>query len=177
MDNKLSTALKINKFLKNGYVPNRGLTPYSESTKSLANCFEHACFNFPNSFLENFDRSDRNAFSSFLYPEISSSISNMKEFLKQTGLTIEEDNNLPLNANQWKIAIYFSTVYDNQPWEWQRDGDFHLMLQEKDGSWSNKFGNQKDVITFDKLPETFSHGGQTYRFRETLTLTNPYSKE
>ena len=86
-----STIRKLQKIIKQGHVPNRGLEPYIK-TYALANCFEHACFNLSNLQLKygHIKECDTYDFSHFRSPEKDETFEKFANYLKETGLNIEK---------------------------------------------------------------------------------------
>ncbi len=171
-EEKVKTSKKIHALVKNGFLPNRGKEPYSGPAIMLANCFEHACFNFTNQQLvENV--SDE---GSYLFGEISPFPTNtffnqISKVIVDVGLTFKpcEINDI-LERNEWKVAIYFSNF------------DFHFLKQEEDKSWSGKNGWVGSLELYEDLPnQIFRYnapkGDSSYKLFGLYSLKNPNAKE
>lgn len=166
-----STIRKLQKIIKQGHVPNRGLEPYIK-TYALANCFEHACFNLSNLQLKygHIKECDTYDFSHFHSPEKDETFEKFANYLKETGLNIEKcSKNKILKSNQWIIALYFEPLYPVCK-------DYHFLLKEKDGTWSGKVGFSKNIETFENLPKEMDNNC-FYELYDTFCITNPYAKE
>ena len=175
---KDTTILKLNKIFKNGYLPSRDKNEkynyIAFSGKNLAkitNCFEHACFNLTNEQLENFDLSDLKNF--FSLPKLSNDelsqedmFEVVKDAIASTGLKVKKMQEQP-NNKSWNVAMYFSDY----------DIDLHFLLQEKDGTWSGKFGESDIVDHFNILPLKIIGTNVDYHLYKVFTIENPYIKD
>ena len=176
----MSAIKKANEILRRGHVPCRGDEEYKKKNSWLFACFPHACYNFTNEQLDEFDIGSEefllyNPFGFFNTSSIETTKSEMLGFLKKTGLQVERyHEGKILKANQWKVAMYFSESYKR---DFGQRG-WHFLLQEKDGSWSGKNGGSVLVEKFEK-PERFIPWdlNNRYEFNDLLVLTNPYAKE
>lgn len=176
---RLETALKFKKFLKeSGHVANQEHVEFDDTTKKLENCFGFACYNFPAEFLKSLEKDDVKTMETMMRPSIEGSINNMTSFLEQTGLEVKKGLKRELGSNEWHIAVYFNTVFDKNPWDWEIEGDYHFVRHEMvGGSWTHKFGHSEEVRYFETLPDSFVKGPHTYVLREFFTLSNPYARE
>ena len=175
--------LKIAKIFKLGYIPSRENQTYSTICKSTgesysrqANCFEHACLNLTNQQLKKLSLGDEAGdlfdIHSYDYEDTTSMQETFVDRLKLFGLIAEScpADYTPKNKNQWKVALYFGYS------RFCGDTDFHLLKQEKDGSWSSKIGWSDDVEILPSLPEKYipPHGTE-YVLYNTYIITNPYA--
>lgn len=174
MNNEESIIKKINHVFRLGYLPSRKgqsyrfFTKQGEAISSMANCFEHACFNLLNKHFDKYDfnYNECSAFwnfpASFTDDQKSRNLLQFYEFIKETGLEVLPcDINTPTNYDEWKIGIYFD--YFN--------GDFHFMLQEEDFSWSSKLGDSTKVEVFSQIPKKFNNSYELHSFHK---IKNPY---
>lgn len=159
---------------------------YSEQTTQIANCLEHAIFNFTDEELlalvkkngadiASFWRGFESLSSRFeIEPEeqLEKLTPEIIERITSTGLQIEEcDIDAKPEEGQWKVAYYFNLCDEPN----QYISDFHFFRQEKDGTWSSKMGMGNHIRTFRRLPELFEGG---YKLQKIFMITNPYlSKE
>lgn len=174
-----SSILKLKKIVKLGHLPSRMVDePYWACTTetnvmfaSLANCVEHACFNFSNEQLDfigiSSDESE-NVYGGFIESDKEYGSQELEEKLidlvRETGLLIEKEiSPQNLDSNQWRIAFYFEEFFP----------DIHVLLQEKDGTWSGKCGYNVEVEEFETLPELWN---DYYRLCGTYIITNPYAR-
>lgn len=174
------SILKLRNVVKLGHLPSRMVDePYwARTTKTdvmfagMANCVEHACFNFSNQQLDSIgigtDEAE-NVYGGFIEPDRECSGQEMEEKLmalvRDAGLFIEKESETSvLEPNQWRIALYFEEFYP----------DIHVLIQEKDGSWSGKCGYNVEVETFDSLPHLWN---DYYRLCGTYVITNPYAEK
>jgi hypothetical protein len=170
---------KLNKVVKTGYTPSRGAESYNYVTKlgtnvsSLANCFEHACFNITNLHFDSCEISKKDAFEfgDFSIAAFAGAEYTKRElfhFVKKTGLDVSSCKpKSMLKNNEWMVALYFC------------EGDycirdFHFMLQEKDKSWSSKLGFEPICERFEDLPNTFACD---YKLYGTYKISNPYKEK
>ena len=187
----MSTILKLKKLVKLGYVPSRGAESYSfvnqksgEPFYLSANCFEHACFNLTNQQMQELKIGYHDAISFADHVSFFSSVYDIEEsltkFIRSTGLKIREINNFEpiinfpalLKNNEWKVALYFCK---NGSFK-----DFHFFLQEKNGTWSSKYGFKNVLEFFDNLPGEYvvdNEYNDIYHYHNTYLITNPYAPE
>ena len=177
--NKKNEILKLQGIIKKGHLPSRGRTRYGEAVL-YANCLEHACFNFSNDqLIDNFSLAkSRFTFAAFDQLEAKPLINEICEFVKSTGLILTPCNPKDIiGPKQWKIALY---IFENKT---HKETDFHFLLQEKDGLWSEKFGFNKEISLYGDLRQkVFATNNpfddeNAYELVETYTITNPYAKE
>ena len=168
----MKAYLKLNEIFSRGYLPRRGREEYKLvkgiDTAEITNCFEHACFNLTNRQLTNFNSFDLDNF--FSLPALADADMTKEEMfdgvvnaIERTGLKVKpmKDN---LAKNEWNVAMYVS----------QYNIDVHFLLQEKDGSWSGKFGQSKKVDRYSFLPLKIEGAFEAYNLYKILTLENPY---
>lgn len=169
------TIKKLSKIVKMGYVPQRGFEKYTLENSLVANCFEHACFNLTNRLLATFDKHDRFAFGLGMdFPNGDVVKQRMLDFVKATGLEIEPcAPDIDLKPNQWQVAFYLTEFCDTD----FGDKDFHVLLQEKDKTWSAKEGFSNFVSNYNKLEGYLPWFPDDYILIETYAITNPYAKE
>lgn len=177
--------VKIKKLLKLGHFPTREKQSYTPISKhaqtsygNQVNCFEHACLNLTNEQLEKLKLKydDKYLFDikSYSYEEQDSMEQTFVDRLKSFGLIAKPcpRDFVPKQENQWKVALYFGFSFASM------DTDYHLLKQEKDGSWSSKIGWSDEVEFLDELPEKYkSSSGTQYLLQQTYIITNPYAKE
>lgn len=169
---------KLNEIVRIGNVRNRGDQEYGV-LGGLVNCFEHACFNLTNEQiislgLNEFKYSFVNPFGGFDDSSALTAKEEMVEFLQQTGLEVEDEKTPKiLKENQYRVALYFSEGFTKS----NRGKDFHLLVQEADGSWSGKRGSDSDIVDhFDKLEESLPHDiSNRYILDSVMVITNPYA--
>lgn len=174
---KTNEILKLKNIVKMGHLPSRGLTHYDKSIL-YANCLEHACFNLSNAQLvENFSLAkSRLVFGHFENLRAKPLINEICEFVKSTGLVLTPcQPNDVLGPKQWKVALYiFDDIFCN-------NSDFHFLLQEKDGLWSEKFGFDRDISLYGDLTQKIYPSNNpfddenAYNFAGTYAITNPYA--
>lgn len=191
----VKTYLKLNKIFRQGYLPSRGGEKYFlcnlrkkkektfnynpdvmhpkgdflyEDYASITNCFEHACFNLKNEQLINFNIDDLEDF--FSLPELADEeLSRVEMFdrvqktIQKTGLKVKKCKE-KLKENEWNVAMYVS----------QYNIDVHFLLQEKDGSWSGKFGQSRKVDYYSILPLKVQGVFEDYNLFKVFTIENPY---
>ena len=168
----MRTYLKLKKIFKQGYIPSRDGMEYScTSSKNFAeitNCFEHACFNLKNEHLINFNIDDLEDF--FSLPALANDtltreemFEEVKKAIQTIGLKVKKCKE-ELKANEWNVAMYVS----------QNDIDVHFLLQEKDGSWSGKFGQSRKVDCYSILPLKLQGVFEDYNLFKVFTIENPY---
>lgn len=178
----IKTILKLKKFFMLGYCPDRKgesysfVNPYSKMNYyKHINCFAHACFNLTNQQItENcLEQIDTDSFKFLIedYWETDQSIFNrLASFIKKTGLKIEKcTDDEGLEDNQWRVALYFCNGYFFR--------DFHFLLNEKDGSWSGKYGTEDVLEFFDKRPEEYvsEKFKDVYKYYGSYKITNPFA--
>lgn len=189
---KKITILKLNKIVSLGYLPARGgerydiMHPvYNEKNGylvncygDLINCFAHACFNLSNRQIRdlNIDTLDMVNFSQFVpsYNASNQEIeNNLTSFVRATGLKMNACNPEGLmKANEWKVALYLCKAPDLR--------DFHFFLQEKDGTWSSKYGyNASELSTLPELTDHYTAPifHDTYDYYKTFAIENPFARE
>ena len=166
------TLLKLNKIFKAGYIPSRNKKEDYASKdnmfKKITNCFEHACFNLTNEQLKHFDKKDFENF--FCLPNLKNTELSREEIynivkhsITSTGLKVKSAEE-ELKPNEWKVAMYFS----------EHEIDLHFLLQEKDGSWSGKFGELEKVDRFQILPLKIYRTHTEYTLYKVFAIVNPY---
>jgi len=174
---------KLNKLFKKGYLPSRHNVSYNgqytkgEQIENLTNCFTHACFNITNEDLKRMNITKENAswiqIRTVLYDDFfldeEETAKSLFSYVRETGLEVEEDNdNSILKKNEWRVALYFRyPLFDN--------GDYHFLLQERDGSWTEKVGTSPTVSSLPSLPQKL-HGFNGYDLYKTYKITNPYAE-
>ena len=178
----LKTILKLKKVFMLGYCPERKgesysfVNPYTDiNYYQQINCFAHACFNLTNQQITSncFEKNDIDSFKNLIddYWEEDKSIERkLTTFVRKTGLKIEEcSDEEDLEENQWRVALYFFTGYFFR--------DFHFLLNEKDGSWSSKYGTEDVLEFFENRPDEFvvEKYGDHYQYYGTYKITNPYA--
>lgn len=168
----------LNNIFQLGYVRARGEEEYGRYGGSV-NCFEHACFNLTNDLIDGLGLNDlkycfASPFGGFDTTSVQSAKEEILDFVRQTGLEMKEEK-FPkaLKANQYRVALYFSEGFAKA----FRTKDFHLLVQEFDGSWSGKRGSQSDIVDhYSKLEESlpFDHSNR-YVLDSVYVVTNPYA--
>lgn len=163
---KTKILKNIKNVFKNGYVPSRGAEKYTRQTCDNVNCLEHACFNFSNQQILDCEMNTYTAFQMFgkfcMDGNNESNAEEMLNFITDAGIVINQGYQPHLKDGQWRVALYFN----------DEDGDFHFLLQEKDGSWSGKVGFTIRTQQFDDLPETIGRISKYYLYN-TYTFSNP----
>ncbi len=183
--NREPAIKSLNEILKMGYLPSRGRELYGRYT-CRANCLFHSAFNLTNELLDVFDEKTlkhgisaydyyfSNLFGGFNEYDLKTEKERIYNFIRETGLKVDlEKHGEILKHNQYKIAFYATDNFDDNV---MGHAGFHFMLQEKDGSWSSKNGN--DEVEFDvKLENTIPfHFYSKYLLQDVLVITNPYAQ-
>ncbi len=178
---KNKTIKILQEIVKSGYIPKRCQQSYNYITKlglpaySLANCFSHACFNLTNEMFDkySFDEDMKKSINHFYeFPfDSNECISNkMIKLINDTGLKITPSKpNAILKDNEWMVALYFS-----------KEGlfkDFHLLLKEKDDTWTSKEGATQKFYTLNELPKKYKNDWFKYKLYKTYKIENPYAIE
>lgn len=177
---KKSVIKKLETIFKQGYIPTRGFETYEYiptksywPTGSLANCFTHACFNLLNEHFEKFDIK-LDEFNSLRNLELDKkSIEQIREELFEVisaaGLKFQKcDVDTPTLPNQWKVAYYF---------DMGEQTDYHFLLQEKDGTWSDKLATTKQVRSYETPPKSIFHSSDSsYYLQGFYLITNPFAQ-
>lgn len=185
--NNSKTILKLKKVFNMGYVPQRGYQLYyyvgQEKNYCInANCFAHACLNLTNQQIKEMglDLDDSFAFALLPAPTTAQETeAKFIEFLDKIGLSVSRlnsndiRNEFPgfLENNEWIVALYFC---ENKGFK-----DFHFFLQEKDGTWSGKYGYKNIVEHLDELPYKYTSPSpekDTYYFVNKYVISNPHAK-
>lgn len=177
-----SLIKQLQNIFKRGYIPSRHNTSYSgqtangEKIENLTNCFTH-CLNITNEDLQQMNLTKETAswikietvtYDDYFLDE-EKTAENLFDYVRKVGLEVEE---FPvdgiLKKNEWRVALYFRyPLFDN--------GDYHFLLQEKDGSWTEKVGKSPTVSSLSSLPKKI-HGYFGYDFYKTYKITNPYAE-
>ena len=177
--------IKIQKIFKLGYLPSResqSYTPINNKTKKSygeqANCFSHACLNLTNEQLENLNLEYEDIYlfdiKSYNYEDTKSMERTFIDRLKKFGLIAQPCpiDYIPKQENQWKVALYFGFSHASL------DTDYHVLKQEKDGSWTSKIGWSDELETLTSLPEKYTPSSRTeYLLQGTYIITNPYAEK
>lgn len=174
IDRKKGFLKFMNKIFERGDYAGRGNEKYTFVTSHYVNCFGHAFFNFRNKYLNKLIRRyPMQLYDFFFYfkgikyrgdKAYEKITQDMLERIKMTGLEItESDIDEKLEDGEWKVAYYFN--FDD------REIDFHFLRQEKDGSWSGKFGKSKRVESFEQLPIIYDG---RYYLRGIFKIKNPF---
>ena len=174
------TILKIKKIFKLGYIPSRGNENYKivdgnnvTNYAPLINCLGHACFNLTNEHLKDFDKNDASILRNFIQSPLHANTYIAKDifnFVKKCGLKIKPTKRHSLlKDNEWKIALYFG-------WYGYRK-DYHFLLQEKDGTWSSKWGSSSEVIFLNSPTKKLNHCGYDYTLYGFYKISNPMTKQ
>ncbi|MBE7074171.1 MAG: hypothetical protein E7379_03680 [Clostridiales bacterium] len=174
------TILKLKTIFKLGYVASRGREAYklveNNTTKNyayLTNCLGHACFNLTNEQLKNFDESDASTFGNFIQSIFHANkyiAKDIFKFVKECGLKVSPSTKLSnVKDNEWKIALYFGW-YGNRK-------DYHFLLQEKDETWSSKWGTTSELYFIDTPTKKLSHNGYNYNLYGFYKISNPHTKK
>lgn len=189
---KRLTILKLNTLVSLGHLPARGNERYDivhpkynekngylvNCYGDLINCFAHACFNLSNNQIRELDINtvDMVNFSQFVPHRNASDLEiekNLTSFVNSTGLRMRSCNPQGImKSNEWKVSLYLCKQPDIR--------DFHFFLQEKDGSWSSKYGYNADQLsTLDTLPERYVAPifHDEYYYYKTYAIENPYVKD
>lgn len=189
---KRVTILKLNKIVSLGHLPARGnerydiMHPiYNEKNGylvncygDLINCFAHACFNLSNEQIlrNNIDTLDMINFSQFVSNRDATDREieeNLSSFVNATGLRMRTCNPEGLmKSNEWKVALYLCKQPDLR--------DFHFFLQERDGSWSSKYGyNASELSSLPQLEDTYVAPifHDKYHYYKTFAIENPFVRE
>lgn len=182
--------LKINKLLRLGHHPSRGKEHYQayhkhtgHKTALLANCLMHACFNLTNKQLQQFTAEDVGVLTGHIQNCHQPSTDEIKrsifDTLKKTGLQVHRSRRkCEIKENQWLIALYFGKDPKFAKVGYLRQ-DYHFMLKEKDGSWSEKRGFTETVNHHKKPPKKFTDyaTGFEYCLEGYYLITNPYAEK
>lgn len=188
---KQQTILKLNKIFKKGYLPSRKDALYkayhktdNNELKWYANCFIHACFNLSNEQLQNFNLKEmEDLFDHIDYKKVSNS-DKIKESLfsviKKAGLKVEKTSkNHKCNNNQWIVAYYLAIKDYNLGIKNKLYDDYHFILKEKDGKWSEKVGVTSTVNVYNEPPQKLQrpNSQNIYFLQGYYLITNPYAKK
>lgn len=175
------------KQIKNAYKRNElkvranGELRYNPDAAKLANCLEHAVFNFSDEtlkgFIQNYGKDiclfwfNFDALGSMFDEKLEKQYKKVTAYIidriRLTGLKVKKcDIDAKPKGGQWKVAYYFSYggLYT----------DFHFFRQEKDGRWSSKHGTEKEVHFFDELPKSYR---DSYTLQSVYMITNPYHEK
>ncbi len=179
---------------RDGYRPARGNESYEYRLKNktlastMVNCMGHI-FNLRNQQLDDYDFGPFQIFNDF--PSINQdpyekTVKQMFDFIKETGLKIEEcapDKTID-DFRSWKIALYFENKIINCGNQNIYRRDFHYQLEEGPQLWSSKLGFTPSVeyINTKEPPQVFQSSisefePTVYNLYGTYQLTNPYADE
>ena len=153
--------------VKSGYIPQRGNQELSSICYSKVNCFAYAGYNMTNEKLEELHWNDAcaKALCCLTAPEQT------LNFLSQTYLKVDPDNDkiFKLAKNQWRVALFLgSGRYPDK---------YHYMLQQPDGTWSEKRGFYGPERSYNNLPQTSMGFYEEFSFNKTYIITNPYAEK
>jgi len=189
---KKVSILKLKKIVSLGHMPARGgerydiVHPvYNEKNGyvvnyygDLINCFAHACFNLSNKQIRENDINpiDMINFSQFVPSKEATDFEierNISSFVNSTGLIMRTCNPEGImKSNEWKVALYLCKQPDLR--------DFHFFLQEKDGTWSSKYGYNADQLdSLKELPKEYIAPifHDKYDYYKTFAIENPFVRE
>ncbi len=187
-----SLIKKLSTVYKNGYVASRGRESYryyvdddgNLAVGDMANCFEHACFNLKNEHFVSLDLNPYETAQGFgKYGGVFNDRNMVDDddirdalfsIVKRVGLEYKLCSpNTFTKSNEWKVAFYLA----NDP-SARLGYDFHFLLQEKNGSWSGKYGWYSNrVDTFDNAPTAFKpDSGLKYILQDMYLISNPYAE-
>lgn len=166
-----STIEKLNRIVKTGHMPLRGMTPYYMAS-DLANTFEHGVFGLSDLQLivNDFNEDDRYVFGAFYLNEEGkfTAQNRMLDFIKATGLRVRfSDFDKPVLKNQYKVALYFSTSFNPER------KSFELLRREDKNHWTGKLTNGENIQTFERAPERI---GTDYELFNVFDIKNPYAE-
>lgn len=177
---KNKTINILQEIVKSGYVPKRCQQSYDYVTKlglpayCLANCFSHACFNLTNDMFDKYSfdedmKKSINHFYEFPFDSNECIEGRMINLIKEVGLKITLTKpSAILKENEWKVALYFS-----------KEGlfkDFHLLLREKDNTWTSKEGATNKFYTINDLPKKYKSYWFKYKLYNVYKIENPYAQ-
>jgi len=98
---------------------------------------------------------------------------NISSFVNSTGLIMRTCNPEGImKSNEWKVALYLCKQPDLR--------DFHFFLQEKDGTWSSKYGYNADQLdSLKELPKEYIAPifHDKYDYYKTFAIENPFVRE
>ena len=171
---------KLESVFKKGYIPARKDETYQYiptasylPTGNLGNCFTHACFNLLNEHYEklNITYSEFNSLRnlSLERKSIEQIREELFEIIEKVGLKFQScEANTPIKPNQWKVAYYF---------DMGEVTDYHFLLQEADGTWSDKLSITKIVRHYPEPPKSIYHGTNgAYYLQGFYLITNPFAQ-
>ena len=178
--------LKIKKMLALGHIPCRKNEHYKAYHKhtgvevyKVTNCLIHACFNLTNKQLQKLTQEDINIIVHHIEHKLQPT-EEIKEhiftMLNKAGLTVQKYKKFgkPLKENQWLVAFYVGKKYF---YEQVTFLDYHFMLKEKDGTWSEKIGFT-NIVNFRKAPpRSFTNKNTYIKYKREgiYVITNPYA--
>lgn len=182
MNPKDSAINKLNKIVKSGHIPSHSSKTYNPRTTFVSNCFIHACFNLSDKQLYRFDENEATEIMKHINYDKCSTGEEIKDSLfsiiKKSGLSIERvGRNHICKANQWIVAFYLiASKYSLQQGVRRIYDDYHFMLKEKDGKWSEKRGGSPEINIIDKQPITIPNYHSQYVLQGYYLITNPYAE-
>jgi len=182
MNAKDSAINKLNKIVKSGHIPSHSSKEYTPRTTFVSNCFIHACFNLSDEQLYHFDENEASEIMKHINYAKCSTGEEIKDSLfsiiKKSGLNIDRvGKNHICKDNQWVVAFYLSaTKYSLQQGVRRIYDDYHFMLKEKDGTWSEKKGDSPEINIMDKPPITIPNFHSQYVLQGYYLITNPYAE-
>ena len=98
--------------------------------------------------------------------------------VKATGLNIERiGKNHLCNNNQWIVAFYLGARrYSLELGVRRVYEDYHFMLKERDGGWSEKCGTSSEINITKNPPISYESNGNVYMLQGYYLITNPYAE-
>ncbi len=176
LEKKQTVINKLSCIVKSGHLPCRGNASYPlGEARRLANCLVHACFNLSNKeLLSTFNIDDARNLYPFPTSTPNQILDDIISVLKATGLEVRKYNSGEiLRNNEWRVAFYLTEITEENHGEF----DYHFLLQEKNGLWTDKRGSRRIPDCRDYLPTKIYSLYSDYYLKELLVLTNPYAPE
>lgn len=180
-DRRARAILKLNKILKQGHIPCRFFKPYSLSTTHIANCFIHSVYNLSEKQLKSLNSLEMDEIKMHIHHKNAHNQKAINEsifsVIKESGLQVEQvDKCYPCAKNQWIVAYYLSVRKDSLKSGAKKEfEDYHFMLREKNGYWSEKLGPLQNVNKYTQPPLTIDRYSHIYQLQGFYLITNPYT--
>jgi hypothetical protein len=173
---------KLKKIITSGHTPSRSHNTYGIIPSFSSNCFIHACFNLTDEQLQSFNGNEMFEIMKHINgskPSTDKEIkNNLFSVVKATGLNIEStEKDYSCNNNQWVVAFYLGArKYSLEPGKRPVYEDYHFMLKEKSGEWSEKQGTSTEINIIDNPPISYKSNENVYLLQGFYLITNPYAE-
>ena len=171
---------KLKQIVTSGHIPSRFHKNYDFNSAFISNCFIHACFNLTDEQLQYFDENKLCEIKKHInhYSTDEEIKESLFSVVKATGLKIVRTNeNHPCNNNQWIVAFYLGAIrYSLELGVRPVYEDYHFMLKERDGGWSEKCGTLSEINITENPPISYESNGNVYILQGYYLITNPYAE-